>query len=219
MKLIAPSILSADFSNLAEQIKLLETAGTKLIHCDIMDGQFVPNITFGPLILSAIRKITNIPLDIHLMIKNPDNLIKDFVIAGADYISVHYEEVVHLDRTINVIKDFGIKAGVVINPSTPVNLLTDIIHIVDFVLIMSVNPGFGGQKFIPYCLNKIKECSILRDKFKLNFLIEVDGGITIDNLKDVLEAGTDIAVVGNSIFKSENITTALQKFNNIVTNF
>lgn len=219
MKLLAPSVLSADFTNLSQQLRLVEMAGADLIHCDIMDGHFVPNITFGPSIVKTINKITNIPLDVHLMIKNPDNYIPEFVEAGADYISVHFEEVVHLNRTINRIKELGVKAGVVINPSTPVNLLSDIFEYVDFILIMSVNPGFGGQKFITNSLNKIRQCVEIREKLNLNFQIEVDGGITKDNVKDVLAAGTDIIVAGASIFNTDNISASVTEFKNIISSF
>lgn len=217
MKLLAPSILSADFTNLSQQIRLIEMSGADIIHCDIMDGQFVPNITFGPFIVESINNITELPLDVHLMIKNPDNFIEDFVKAGADYISVHFEEVVHLNRTITQIKEYGIKAGVVINPSTPVSFLKNIIEFVDFVLIMSVNPGFGGQKFIPSSLNKIQELAELRKKLNLNFLIEVDGGINTDNVRSVINAGADIIVAGASIFNSDNITASVTEFKNIIT--
>ncbi len=217
MKLLAPSILSADFSNLSQQIRLLEIAGADIIHCDIMDGQFVPNITFGPFIVDAIRKITKLPLDVHLMIKNPDNFIPAFSEAGADYISVHFEEAVHLHRTIYIIKDRGLKAGVVINPSTTVNSLLNILEFVDFVLIMSVNPGFGGQKFIPSSLNKIRELDKLRKELNLGFKIEIDGGINKDNIKDVVTAGCDIVVTGASIFHSDNISAAVTELKNIIS--
>jgi ribulose-phosphate 3-epimerase len=219
MKLLAPSILSADFSNLNQQLRLIEMAGADLIHCDIMDGQFVPNITFGSFIVKRIQEISHIPLDVHLMIKNPNNFIPQFAEAGAKYISVHFEEDVHLNRTINRIKDLDIKAGVVINPSTPVDQLVDIIEYVDFVLIMSVNPGFGGQKFIPNSLNKVRKLVDLRKKHNLNFQIEIDGGITKDNIKDVLDAGVDIVVAGASIFKSDNISATATEFKNIISSY
>jgi ribulose-phosphate 3-epimerase len=216
MKLLAPSILSADFLNLSQQIRMIEMAGADLIHCDIMDGHFVPNISFGSFIVKRLSEFTNLPLDVHLMIKNPDNYIEDFVNAGAKYISVHYEEVIHLNRTINRIKEYNINAGVVINPSTPVNSLTDIVEYIDFVLIMSVNPGFGGQEFIESSLRKIKECKKLRDEFKLNFKIEVDGGINLSNVKNVIDAGADIIVAGASIFNSDNISASVIEFKNII---
>lgn len=217
MKLLAPSILSADFSNLSQQIRLIEIAGADLIHCDIMDGQFVPNITFGPFLVKAIRRVAKLPIDVHLMIKNPDNYISEFVDAGANYISVHFEEVVHLNRTINRIKESGVKAGVVINPSTPVQLLSSILEYVDFVLIMSVNPGFGGQKFIQSSIKKIYELSKMRKELNLNFQIEIDGGINKDNLKDVIIAGTDIVVAGASIFNTDNVSATVTEFKNIIS--
>jgi len=219
MKYLAPSILSADFSNLSQQIRLVEMAGADIIHCDIMDGQFVPNITFGPFIVKTIRKLTRLPIDVHLMIKNPDNYISHFVDAGADFISVHFEEVIHLNRTINQIKELGVKAGVVVNPSTPVSSLIDIVEFVDFVLIMSVNPGFGGQKFIGSSIKKIQDCNNLRNNLSLNFQIEVDGGINKENLKDVISAGADIVVAGASIFNSDNISASVTEFKNIISSF
>ncbi|MCX7612243.1 MAG: ribulose-phosphate 3-epimerase [Ignavibacterium sp.] len=219
MKLLAPSILSADFLNLSQQIKIIEDAGADLIHCDVMDGQFVPNITFGPFIISSIKKVSKLPLDVHLMIKNPENFIDVFAESGADYISVHYEEVIHLNRVINKIKDLNKKAGVVLNPSTPVSLLVNIIEYVDFVLLMSVNPGFGGQKFIDSSLRKIKELVNLREKFGLNFQIEIDGGISQENLKDVLEAGADIIVAGASIFNSNDISSTVSQFKKIISSY
>ncbi|MCS7052373.1 MAG: ribulose-phosphate 3-epimerase [Ignavibacterium sp.] len=219
MKLLAPSILSADFLNLSQQIKIIEDAGADLIHCDVMDGQFVPNITFGPFIISSIKKVSKLPLDVHLMIKNPENFIDVFAESGADYISVHYEEVIHLNRLINKIKDLNKKAGVVLNPSTPVSLLVNIIEYVDFVLLMSVNPGFGGQKFIDSSLRKIKELVNLREKFGLNFQIEIDGGISQENLKDVLEAGADIIVAGASIFNSNDISSTVSQFKKIISSY
>lgn len=219
MKYLAPSILSADFSNLSQQIRLVEMAGADIIHCDIMDGQFVPNITFGPFIVKTIRKLTRLPIDVHLMIKNPDNYISHFVDAGADFISVHFEEVIHLNRTINQIKELGVKAGVVINPSTPVSSLTDIVEFVDFVLIMSVNPGFGGQKFIGSSIKKIQDCNNLKNNLGLNFQIEVDGGINKENLKDVIIAGADIVVAGASIFNTDNISASVTEFKNIISSF
>lgn len=183
IKILAPSILSADFTNLSQQIRYTELGGADWIHCDVMDGRFVPNITFGPLIVHAVKKITKLPIDVHLMIKEPDRYFEAFVKAGADYITIHQEEVVHLHRAIENIKELGIKAGVVINPATPVNTLYEVIEFVDMVLVMSVNPGFGGQKFISGSINKIKQLSELREKNGLNFLIEIDGGISKENIK------------------------------------
>jgi ribulose-phosphate 3-epimerase len=217
MKKIAPSILSADFSKLAEQVRLAEIGGADIIHCDIMDGKFVPNITFGPVVVSSVRKVTKLPIDVHLMIESPDNFIEDFIKAGADYISVHQEEVVHLHRTISKIKELGAKAGVVINPATPVNTLVDILEFVDFVLVMSVNPGFGGQKFIESSLKKIEELSKIRDKENLSFEIEIDGGVTSENIEKISKVGCDIFVAGSSVFGQDNISAAATELKNLVS--
>lgn len=216
MKKIAPSILSADFSNLESQIREVENGGADIIHCDIMDGKFVPNITFGPVVVKAVRRITKLPIDVHLMIKDPDNFIEDFVDAGADYISVHQEEVIHLHRTIAKIKELGVKAGVVINPATPVNTLLDILEYVDFVLVMSVNPGFGGQNFIDSSLRKIEELKNIREDKNLEFEIEIDGGVTSENIKKISNAGCDIFVAGSSIFGEDNISGATEELKNLV---
>jgi ribulose-phosphate 3-epimerase len=218
MKLLAPSILSADLSNLAQQIRLVEMSGADWIHCDIMDGHFVPNITFGPVVVKAARKCTKLPIDVHLMIKNPDNYLEDFRNAGADIISVHFEEVIHLNRTINRIKELGAKAGVVINPSTPVSALKDIAEYIDLLLVMTVNPGFGGQSFITNSERRIKEAVELRKSLKANFLIEVDGGINKDTIKSVLKAGCDVFVAGSSIFHDDNISAATAELKNLISN-
>jgi len=217
MKLLAPSILSADLSNLAQQIRLFEMSGADWIHCDIMDGHFVPNITFGPVVVKAAKKCTKLPIDIHLMIKNPDNYLEDFRKAGADIISVHFEEVVHLNRTINRIKELGAKAGVVINPSTSVSALKDIAEYIDLLLIMTVNPGFGGQSFISNSERRISEAVQLRNSLNANFLIEVDGGINKDNIKSVSKAGCDVFVAGSSIFHTENISAATAELKNLIS--
>ena len=216
MKLIAPSILAADFSNLSQQIRLVEMAGADIIHCDIMDGQFVPNITFGPLMVETVNRITKLPIDVHLMIKDPDQFIDKFAEAGADYISVHQEEVIHLNSTLNRIKDIGVNAGVVLNPSTPVNTLEDVLEIVDYILIMSVNPGFGGQKFIPETIKKIERLNELREKYNLNYKIEIDGGVDTSNIQIISEAGCNIFVAGSSIFKADNVSAAVVEFRNLV---
>ncbi|MGQ9642988.1 MAG: ribulose-phosphate 3-epimerase [Ignavibacterium sp.] len=217
MKILAPSILSADFINLSQQIRLVEMAGADWIHCDIMDGHFVPNITFGPFIVEAVNRITNLPLDVHLMIENPELYVNDFIKAGADYITVHFEEVVHLNRLINQIKELGAKAGVVINPSTPVHSIKDIAEYIDLLLIMTVNPGFGGQKFIPNSIRRIHEAVELREKFGSKFLIEVDGGINNQNIKTVSDAGVDVFVAGASIFKADNISAATTELKNLIS--
>ncbi len=217
MKLLAPSILAADLSNLAQQIRFAEIGGADIIHCDIMDGKFVPNITFGPIVVKAVKRTTKLPIDVHLMIEDPDNFIEDFISAGADYISVHQEEVVHLHRTITRIKELGAKAGVVLNPATPVSTLSDILEYIDFVLIMSVNPGFGGQIFIESSIKKIIQLSELRSKMNLSFQIEIDGGIDSKNIKRVSDAGCDMFVVGSSIFNQDNISAATTELKNLIS--
>ncbi|KUO62264.1 ribulose phosphate epimerase [bacterium BRH_c32] len=216
MKKIAPSILAANFTNLSQQLRYVEAGGADIIHCDIMDGKFVPNISFGPMIVKAVRSITKLPIDCHLMIESPDNYIEEFAKAGANYITVHQEEVKHLHRTIELIKSFDVKAGVVLNPATPISTLSDILDFIDMVLIMSVNPGFGGQKFIPQSLKKIDDLKTLREERNLNFLIEVDGGIDLLTIKSVSEAGCDVFVAGSAIFKSDNITAATLELRNII---
>ncbi len=217
IKILAPSILNADFSNLTQQIRFVEAGGADWIHCDIMDGQFVPNLTFGPLVVEAIRKTTKLPLDVHLMIQKPDNLISEFINAGANYITVHQEDNPHLNRTLTNIKELGAKAGVALNPSTPVDTLKEVFSIVDMVLIMSVNPGFGGQKFIENSIKKVKELSEIRDKNNYNFIIEVDGGLNKNNVKTISEAGCNAFVIGNSIYGSDNITAAAVELKNIIS--
>jgi ribulose-phosphate 3-epimerase len=200
---IAPSILSADFTNLYKDINEIKDE-IDYLHCDVMDGHFVPNISFGlPVIKSIKGRFKSLPLDIHLMIENPDFYVKDFA-QFASILTVHYEACNHLDRTINYIKSFGIKAFVSINPHTSVELLTNILNVVDGVLIMSVNPGFGGQKFIKYSLDKIRKLDDIRKKRSLNFSIEVDGGVSLDNKDELIKSGVDILVAGSAIFKSDN---------------
>ena len=215
-KIIAPSILTADFSNLSQQIRSIELGGADWIHCDIMDGQFVPNITFGPIVVQAVKKITKLPIDVHLMIKNPDAMIEKFVEAGANWITVHQEEVVHLNRTLTRIRELGAKAGVAVNPSTPTSSLLEVVDIVDMILIMSVNPGFGGQKFISNSLRKIAELNEIRERTSYDFLIEVDGGVGMNNIKQLSAAGNNVFVIGNSIFSKDNLTAATVEFKNIV---
>ncbi|RCK76703.1 MAG: Ribulose-phosphate 3-epimerase [Ignavibacteriae bacterium] len=209
--LIAPSILSANFANLKEQISIVERAGADWLHLDIMDGNFVPNITFGPMVIEAIRPITKLPLDAHLMILNPERYIEQFYHAGVDILTVHVETCPHLHRTIQEIKSYNIKAGVTLNPATPASLLVEIIPYVDLILVMTVNPGFGGQKFIDKMLEKINTISRIRDNFNRDALIEVDGGINTKNAKQVFDAGADVLVAGNSIFKSKDIAKALKE--------
>jgi ribulose-phosphate 3-epimerase len=202
---IAPSILSADFSRLGEHIRALEDFGADMIHIDVMDGMFVPNISFGVPIIKSIRKLTKLPFDVHLMIEEPSRFIEDFVGAGADIITVHYEADRHIDRTINYIKSFGIKAGVALNPASPVDTIKHLISNVDMVLIMSVNPGFGGQKFIKYCSDKIKEVRELSDKYNSELMIQVDGGIDGTNISEVVNSGANVIVAGSAIFKNNEI--------------
>jgi len=199
-KIIAPSILSADFSRLGEDVSRVAQAGARWIHVDVMDGHFVPNITIGPLVVKAVRGVTDRVLDVHLMIENPDFYIPDFAQAGADWITVHQEACPHLHRSIHLIKDQGKKAGVSINPATPVSLLEDILGEVDLVLIMSVNPGFGGQKFIPNALEKVKKLKDMAREQKADFLIEIDGGVGLNNAGEIARAGVDVLVAGSAVF-------------------
>lgn len=216
MNLLAPSILSADFSNLAQQIRSVEIGGADLIHCDVMDGHFVPNITIGPLVIEATKRSTKLPVDVHLMITSPDDIIPAFTKAGANYITVHQEAVPHLHRTIQLIKSLGCKAGVALNPATPISSLTNILEDVDLVLVMSVNPGFGGQSFIESSLTKIEELKNLRAKFKYSYQIEIDGGVNKSTIQKIKEAGCDIFVAGSSIFHAENITAATTELKNSI---
>ncbi len=218
MGLLSPSILSSDFSDLKEQIRILEVGGADWIHCDVMDGLFVPNLTFGPIVIGGLNKITNLPLDVHLMIVNPDKYLNDYYNAGADILTVHQEAVIHLHRTISSIQELGLKAGVSINPATPVKMIESVLENVDLVLVMSVNPGFGGQKFIPYSLKKIEQLKEIKIKHNYDFLIEVDGGIGLDNIEDVLNAGAEIIVAGASIFKSTNPIQTTQELKSIIIN-
>jgi len=203
---IAPSILSADFSKLGEDIERIDKGGADFIHIDVMDGSFVPNISFGLPVIKSIRNRTDKVFDVHLMINNPSNYIDDFIEAGADIITVHYEADKHIDRTINYIKSKGRKAAVSLNPGTSTSVLKDLIPILDMVLIMSVNPGFGGQKFIPYCLDKIKEIKAISNKVNPDLLIEVDGGIDKTNVKEVIEAGANVIVAGSAVFNGGEIS-------------
>jgi len=215
-KMLAPSILAANFANLEKEIRKVEMAGVDLIHCDVMDGKFVPNITFGPIVINAVKKITRLPLDVHLMIEKPDDFLDDFVKAGANYLTVHQESVVHLNRTITRIKELGAKAGVSINPATPVNTLCEILEIVDLVLVMSVNPGFGGQKFIESSLKKIRDLKSIREENNYQFLIEVDGGVDTNTIIKLKNAGVDVFVAGSAIFSKDNVTAAALELKNMI---
>jgi ribulose-phosphate 3-epimerase len=206
---IAPSILSADFARLGEEIKDVEIGGADYIHVDVMDGHFVPNITIGPLIVEAIRPITALPLDVHLMIENPDQYIEAFAKAGADYITVHVEACKHLHRTIHFIKSFGVKAGVVLNPATPVETIQHVLSDVDMVLLMSVNPGFGGQAFIPEVTQKIKTLRRMIDEKGLQIEIEIDGGVNEVTAKLCIEAGATVLVAGSAIYNQKDRAKAI----------
>jgi ribulose-phosphate 3-epimerase len=197
---LVPSILSADFARLAEEIAAAERGGGTVIHVDVMDGHFVPNITIGPPVVASVRKATTLPLDCHLMIENPDEFIPAFADAGADWVSVHYEACRHLHRTLELIAHHGMKPGVVLNPATRVNLIRDILPMVHHVLIMSVNPGFGGQRFIEFSLDKIRELARIRTELGLAFKIEVDGGVAHDTVSRVVQAGAELLVAGNAVF-------------------
>ena len=201
---LAPSILSADFSRLGEQVREAVAAGGTLLHLDVMDGHFVPNLTIGPPVVRSVRKIVDVPLDVHLMIERPDDFISAFIDAGANWISVHQEACVHLHRTLQLIRSHEAQVGVVINPGTPVESLSEVLDMVDYVLVMSVNPGFGGQRFIPRALHKIRQLVQLRTTRGLNFRVEVDGGVALDTVGDVVRAGAEILVAGNAVFGTGN---------------
>ena len=204
MPLIAPSILSADFSKLGAELQAVESAGADWIHIDVMDGHFVPNITMGPLVVEAVRRSTALPLDVHLMIENPDQYVADFSKAGADYISVQVETCTHLHRTLHLIKEHSVKAGAVLNPATPLTALDWVLDDLDLVLVMSVNPGFGGQKFIASSLEKIRALRRLIDENHLKTLIQVDGGVNRGTVGDITRAGADVLVAGSAIFGSDD---------------
>ena len=209
---LAPSILSADFSKLLEDIKMVEEAGCDMLHIDVMDGHFVPNITIGPLVVKSLKGKTKLPLDVHLMIENPDKYIPQFVDAGAHIISVHSETCPHLHRTIQLIRDHGVKAAVALNPATPLNVLEYILEDLDMVLLMTVNPGFGGQDFIEFSLSKISALRKMIEERGLDIDIQVDGGIKTDNVKKIVRAGADIIVAGSAIFDSGNVKRAVEQF-------
>lgn len=216
MNKLAPSILSADFSKLGEDIKLVEEGGADYIHIDVMDGHFVPNITIGPDVVKSLRKVTDLTFDVHLMIENPDDYIEDFYNAGADIITVHQEACIHLHRSIQKIKSFGLKAGVSINPATPVCLLKDIIKDLDMVLIMSVNPGFGGQSLIKNVKYKFEELNQMIKDYNLKLDVEIDGGVTANNLEEVLGWGANVVVAGSAIYKAKDVVAETKKFKQIM---
>ncbi|MBU5611327.1 ribulose-phosphate 3-epimerase [Geomonas azotofigens] len=209
MKKIAPSILSADFARLGEEIKAIETAGADYVHIDVMDGQFVPNITIGPLIVEAARRVTTLPLDVHLMIVDPDRYIPDFAKAGSDIIVVHAEATNHLHRTVQLIKSFGKKAGVSLNPATPLNVLDYVMEELDLILLMTVNPGFGGQSFIEACIPKIQALRATMDRRGVEAELEVDGGVKTDNIARIAHAGADVFVAGSAVFNSPDYAATI----------
>ena len=209
---LAPSILSADFGHLAEDVKKIEEGGADIIHVDVMDGHFVPNISFGAPVMKGLNGKTGLNYDVHLMIENPDQYIEDFITPQTEYITVHQEACVHLHRTIQNIKSKGIKAGVSINPATPVSTLECILEDVDLVLVMSVNPGFGGQKFIPGALEKVRQLAEIKKAKGLDFIIEIDGGITLNNIQEVLESGVEMAVAGSAVFGAEDVVQRVKDF-------
>jgi ribulose-phosphate 3-epimerase len=212
--IIAPSILAADFSRLADEVKAVEQSGADWIHIDVMDGHFVPNITIGPTVVEAVRKVTELPLDVHLMIENPNNYIGEFISAGSDIITVHVEACPHLNRTVQLIKDQDVMVGVVLNPATPLSSLEEILHEIDMVLIMSVNPGFGGQKFISSMIDKIENLSEIMTNYDHPIALEVDGGITSDNAADIVQAGASVLVAGSAIFNSKDYKKAINSLRN-----
>jgi ribulose-phosphate 3-epimerase len=215
---IAPSILSADLLKLEEQVKLVSDNGADLIHVDVMDGRFVPNITFGPNIVEALKRVTNVPLDVHLMIVEPEKYFMDFINAGADILTFHQEATFHSHRALQMIREAGIKAGISINPGTPVSVLENIVPQIDLLLLMSVNPGFGGQKFIPRSIQKIASARKMLDKFNSDAMLEVDGGINTETAELVVEAGADTLVAGSAIFKADDIVAAMTAIKEIGKN-
>ena len=212
MAIIAPSILSADFSKLGEEVKAVTDAGADWIHVDVMDGHFVPNITIGPLVVEAVQRITHLPLDVHLMISDPDRYIEKFACAGASLISVHAEVCTHLNRTLSAIRGLGAQCGVVLNPATPISAIDWVLEYTDLVLVMSVNPGFGGQKFIPNCLSKISALRKIINDRGLDVLIEVDGGVNLDTIADVHDAGADALVAGSAIYGTDDYAKTIAAF-------
>jgi ribulose-phosphate 3-epimerase len=212
---IVPSILSADFARLGDDIAAVERGGARMLHVDIMDGHFVPNLTIGPPVVKSIRKVTRLTLDLHLMITDPDKYAPLFIEAGADQVSVHYEAATHLDRTIRMIQSEGARAGVVLNPASPVSLLEDILYMADYVLVMSVNPGFEGQQFIPNALQKIRRLEQMRRERRLGFAIEIDGGVSRENVAEIVQSGCDWLVAGSAIFHSADAAATVKEMQHI----
>ena len=214
---LSPSILSADFSNLGKDVEVVTKYGADYLHIDVMDGHFVPNISFGSAVMKSLNGIETAPYDVHLMIENPDDYLEEFVTDKTEYIVVHQEACTHLDRTIEHIKSMGVKAGVALNPATSLSTLEYIIEKIDLVLIMSVNPGFGGQKFIPVALDKVKKLNEIREVTGLDFMIEVDGGVNLENAKDLKDAGCDIFVAGSAVFKADDLEKRVSDFKKIIS--
>ncbi len=212
MNRLAPSILSADFSRLGEEVRTIEDAGAHVIHVDVMDGHFVPNISYGATVMKSLLGKTRLPFDVHLMIEDPDRYIKDFVTDNTEIITVHQEACIHLHRTLQLIKSCGVKAGVSLNPSTPVSTLEYVFEDLDYVLVMSVNPGFGGQKFINSALEKIRMLSQMKEQRNSNLIIAVDGGITLENVRQVVDAGANLIVAGSSVFGAPDVTQRVKDF-------
>lgn len=215
MLILSPSVLSADFGHLAEEIKKVDNAGCGYIHLDVMDGTFVPNISFGPAVIKSIRGITDKVFDVHLMVEEPIRYLEDYKNCGSDILTVHVEACKHLHRTVHAIKDLGMKAGVAINPATPVSMLDNIIEDIDMAVIMSVDPGFGGQKFIPSSVEKLREIKKIINDRKLNIDIEIDGGVTLDNVNEVIDAGADVIVAGSAVFKGDSVAN-VRAFNKML---
>jgi ribulose-phosphate 3-epimerase len=216
---LAPSILSADFSRLGEEVKMAEEAGADLIHVDIMDGHFVPNLTLGPQVVSALKRTTSLPLDVHLMVENPGFFIPLFHKAGADWLSIHIEAASHLHREITLIKELKMKAGLALNPATPIHLLNDVLKELDYILVMSVNPGFGGQKFVEATHQKIKQLHSWIKNQNLGISIEVDGGVSLDNMEALIQDGTEILVAGAAIFGQENPPQVISQMLGIINKY
>jgi ribulose-phosphate 3-epimerase len=214
---IAPSILASDFAKLGEQVRLVEEGGAEVLHVDVMDGHFVPNISLGIPIVASLRKATRLPLDVHLMIENPELFIEDFIKAGANRVLVHQEATVHLDRALAMVRDHGAEAGAAINPATPVAMLSDVMSKLDTVLVMSVNPGFGGQKFIPNAYEKIRQLAAMRTRYNASFRIEVDGGVDVENIAELARAGVNTFVAGTSIYSAADPAAATRQLKQLAT--